>query len=1234
MPFDRKVPAKNNPDNKIYEDYLLELNAFREELVKFSSDPLIEKAAEDAIKVVDCLRFIKVNLEDDGFIKFAFINKDDPEYFKAIYVHDTDHSNGVLRDHNNTSFHLNSYHDYTNCLLSLSRTVQEFENAIVIARQYNQLTTFINKIRYDEQVGCMEARTKECLDYAVLLEGEVTIINLDQLFSDINSRFKSNNNDIQIAIEALSPKFGTQVRYNGKVATLSKQVVIEYMKNLGYEYEELPSLESTTDLRTPEYSLQLIKEQRALAKMISCPYGHDNNILFLTRQLKDPANYRPIKALSPFADRTTIWDTKLKKWIRRELSSSDRGVAKSDKIHTKKTSTSLVPSHGKMLFFEVTSPAVGFLFDIVHCDLKGEKYVWSNNAVSDAKWWIEGSISYPTLMPTIPLTDLQQELSRFARQGRVPRHNEILAGLSRQALQAIFITKTSLLERLNAVRIRYFCKENLGLDLPILILSTTKEPEVYSLAEQYNDLLAGKRYLVMFDENVITNNILQQYPEIVEAAMFGNVNGLGDAFTNRDWDLVQKLLDKYQGGFVKAQALLLMLGLIKEGQLGIVDILLTKVNEKTASELRCLKDFSQTIERSDIEMAINLLLQQKSLLENQVEVIFDIMVAHFGNGNIPDKLLESLAKISNKDTKNLLLTKSLMQGEEKFALLLINSGADVSQNNNCPLWLSIKSNLNDVTNAILNKGIKKNQAEFAFYLCAEDKEDRVETMELVSKKAKIHPDTYFDRDGNTALHKAASGQKLATIKFLIKKGANIYKINHAGESPLTIALNSNNFQAALLMIEEYQGDFTVDQVKEVCKVLINKRESDTDKLLELLLEKASPEKKSLMLFDIICYASDFNIELQKDIKINYRHSGLINKLDLVLRDKKYDTLALLMKNSDLITLSDKIKQGCFCALFLGKKTDLADDLFKDLKNYDNLKDLLTALEDEKYDEARSSLEKIDYCSWTLIDHYLPKLVKAKRTKDITSLMKKSSNYSALNILYTAILRVDIDTISELMKAISLKKIDDLLSDLESDSMKRICNKLIQDVEGEGNKINNEQKVKTIKLIKESTMLERSSTFTAFGRPECKSVLLATFAVGLAKQNEHANQENFQHFLEQNEISLKTTFGEKCWVSFCSLFFSGFLVFGFIDATKCSSKEECNSALLGMACLTLLFLVSGPICCSLGYNDKFSEKSRLKLFEEIGDTYGFKRPNTPGNVVTSGGRGYASLIERDAELGRC
>lgn len=168
------MPSKKDPNLPEYTHQLQILNRFSHFIQH--SEELTTQLKEDAYKVIDCLKFIKLNLD---FIGYAVEHRNDD----TLYTYAQDQSKGVIRDFNNTAMHFNSYSSAALVQVGLKNLVEQFEQAIEVMQEKGELDAFARKLQFDGDVGCIEARTAAALSFAALRLSSV-VHSLDNLMEE------------------------------------------------------------------------------------------------------------------------------------------------------------------------------------------------------------------------------------------------------------------------------------------------------------------------------------------------------------------------------------------------------------------------------------------------------------------------------------------------------------------------------------------------------------------------------------------------------------------------------------------------------------------------------------------------------------------------------------------------------------------------------------------------------------------------------------------------------------------------------------------------------------------------------------------------------------------------------------------------------------------------------------------------------------------------------------------
>lgn len=237
----------NKKDSKLpeYTHQLQILNQFS----NFIDDSdLNSTTKENAHKVVDCLKFIKINLE---FIGDAVENrgKDD-----SIYTFPEDKSKGVIRDFNNTAMHFNSYNSKKLVQAGLKNLVEQFEQAIEAMQEKGELDAFAKKLQFDGDVGCIEARTAAALSFAATRLSSV-VHSLDDRMEEFYS-LSQNENDPNIivnkAMEFFKPWMGQQAIWGNIEYVISSALIKRYLTEI--LVVDLPAEDILDELKKEESS--------------------------------------------------------------------------------------------------------------------------------------------------------------------------------------------------------------------------------------------------------------------------------------------------------------------------------------------------------------------------------------------------------------------------------------------------------------------------------------------------------------------------------------------------------------------------------------------------------------------------------------------------------------------------------------------------------------------------------------------------------------------------------------------------------------------------------------------------------------------------------------------------------------------------------------------------------------------------------------------------------------------
>lgn len=258
-------PGKSLSVNTVNSVDLTCLNGFLLYIKNQPETTLNKKLKADIEKVVDCLRFIKVN---SAYFQYVINNKQ----LKTIYRNERDQANGVIRDFNNTSIHIANLNNAEQEIANLNRAVMQFEANIALMQEKNKLLNFANAIEYNQDVGCLDARIARATAFAAqFIDNQPT--DLNTLFQECATEFDFENNFSFInhnnARTFFKPYLGLECRYNHETKIIDQELITEYLVNvLGQEVIEPSQLQKTYLNFVKKATLQIEKNHPTLFNIV------------------------------------------------------------------------------------------------------------------------------------------------------------------------------------------------------------------------------------------------------------------------------------------------------------------------------------------------------------------------------------------------------------------------------------------------------------------------------------------------------------------------------------------------------------------------------------------------------------------------------------------------------------------------------------------------------------------------------------------------------------------------------------------------------------------------------------------------------------------------------------------------------------------------------------------------------------------------------------------------------
>jgi ankyrin repeat protein len=791
------MPNKINPD-ECNQNNLFILNKFRASLqgiiggytlvalsYRDSLPPLV-RAALDGIKVVDCLRFVKVN---EHFIRYAFANKNE----WAIYVYKEDKAKGVLRDFHDTSFHLNGYDNIEKCIADLHNSIDQFEKAIRTCEHHGKLDAFIKEIEYDENVGCLATRILNPLLFAKKLETQSIALDFKNLMSELQQKLQNESDDgaaYKIAFDFFRPHYGKQVILGHLETRLDWDPVIDNMINI-LSYDLPPSL---SHVRSASNALQVIKAHQALAKTLSFPLENASEFNFIVTQLRNSSlnqasfsktNSETGEGIGLLFDSNQLdAGTKVSKVKSEWWSDSSQqllGARKEALIAVFATKNDLFSRLNALKAQCVINNSLGLELPIViHAE--------DGNPIKYNVFWQRDDVEAATKDH-----NMRGLLNAFGMD--IPRIISVIQ--SKQQLPELALHDSfrfALLNRDIKLAIQLI---NLGADANYM----------HTLLEGSMLWLAIQNDLTEVIKTILNSSPLQ--PETLKEVIFKLLN----ENNNIHLPLIEHISQKYKAIDVNTkcnqeQNYALHLAIIHRKPKEIIQCLcqlgayIFQTNNEGKSPLLI------AIETGQFDL-VDILLNtptQNHVASNHLNAIFDALISS-EHHDLALRLLEAYPKQTPFLTKNTLLLNALTRKDAAYAQALIPLGAEV--NGTAPgqrtLFLyAFAQGMYETVEYMWKYALPATQLQVILNLLNEEDATHLPLLErvLLSSAGINWNSSCIPETQNYALHLAIIKQKpIAIIRVLNQAGADCTKVNRAGKTPLLLAIELEQWELVPMFID-------------------------------------------------------------------------------------------------------------------------------------------------------------------------------------------------------------------------------------------------------------------------------------------------------------------------------------------------------------------------------------------------------------------------------------------------
>lgn len=299
-----------------------------------------------------------------------------------------------------------------------------------------------------------------------------------------------------------------------------------------------------------------------------------------------------------------------------------------------------------------------------------------------------------------------------------------------------------------------------------------------------------------------------------------------------------------------------------------------------------LKAFPHKLNELELENATRLLIQ----LDQQEMMLF---------------ILDTFKEKAPSACKNHLLNQAITNKNEEFSQRILRLGADANYNpthDTNLLSLAIKNNLNSIAEQLLEMKLTPSNLELTLLNLSTYLSDNqpiyinkiLQKYPHLNLNNRFHPDT-----GNSILHQVILNQfPLDLISLFCKAGADAHTENNIGVTALELALESQQFKAAQIMLAESSLLLSEKSLQSCTNTLLNAEQIP----LLLALNKRYPSNLNYSLCSAIRLRknelAEKLIDLGANANITYPYTKK-NMLSLALDNNLCKTALMILGKGNL-----------------------------------------------------------------------------------------------------------------------------------------------------------------------------------------------------------------------------------------------------------------------------------------------------------------------------------------------